>query len=385
MEQVTEAKHLKPRLYYSDLYDKGTVEECRRWESTEAGMDELKERHKKAHPDKEVNEKELLRTKKAFGALYTYFISGERYEKKEEAIRKWMSRDEELDRIFETAKAPEDIICLTCGRLMFETYKHLDWTALEDRPTRVLFMYDCPLNHFPRRAFYNDGTEWLPESKFCSKCKARITEVDSKEGDVITITSTCSECGNVDTREIDLTPTPAKEPEVDPHYDADRARFCLSDEKGQEYIQQKASMKHLTEILEKSKEKEKEKDLYDKVATLKKLKIAELEEHLSSVLEKAGYIKLSFKTPEITKDVVVPFITYESKPDREGYRSTSELEKLLRKTLIDTNWRLMSDGTSYRLGMLEGRLKGYEREEDLVALMRAQEKKEDKGRDHIKL
>lgn len=125
-------------------------------------------------------------------------------------------------------------------------------------------------------------------------------------------------------------------------------------------------------------EKEKHKDLYDKVKELKKLKITELEELLVPVLEKAGYIKLSFKTPEVTKDVVVPFVVYDQRPDREGRASTYELEELLRKTLVDTNWRLMTDGTSYRLGMLEGRFHGYEREEDLLSLVRVHEKKEAK-------
>lgn len=82
-----------------------------------------------------------------------------------------------------------------------------------------------------------------------------------------------------------------------------------------------------------------------------------------------------FKTPEITKDVIVTFVVYEHRPDREDRASTYALEKLLRKTLRPTNWRLMTDGTSYRLGMLEGRLRGYEREEDLANLVRQEEKR----------
>jgi len=73
-------------------------------------------------------------------------------------------------------------------------------------------------------------------------------------------------------------------------------------------------------------------------------------------------------------DVVVPFIVYDQKPDRNDRVSTYDLEKLLRKALLDTNWRLMSDGTTYRLGMLEGRFHGYEKEDDLVNLVRQQEK-----------
>jgi hypothetical protein len=39
------------------------------------------------------------------------------------------------------------------------------------------------------------------------------------------------------------------------------------------------------------------------------------------------------------------------------------------QALIDTNWRLMSDGISYRLGYLNGRLRAYEQEEDLKELV----------------
>jgi len=45
------------------------------------------------------------------------------------------------------------------------------------------------------------------------------------------------------------------------------------------------------------------------------------------------------------------------------------LQKLIDKALIDTNWRLMSDGVSYRLGYLSGRLRACESEEDLKKLV----------------
>jgi len=45
------------------------------------------------------------------------------------------------------------------------------------------------------------------------------------------------------------------------------------------------------------------------------------------------------------------------------------LKKLVDRALSDTNWRLMSDGISYRLGYLNGRLRAYEREDDLKTLV----------------
>jgi hypothetical protein len=49
--------------------------------------------------------------------------------------------------------------------------------------------------------------------------------------------------------------------------------------------------------------------------------------------------------------------------------SASNLQKLVKKTLIGTNWRLMTQGIDYRLGLLSGRLRAYESEEDLLKLV----------------
>ncbi len=354
--------HLKPKQYYIDLYDRGTVEICRRWLLTSADSKEIEKRAEAEKLDKE----EAKRVTAAVNRVYLYFQTGDRYIKKEETIRKWMERDEQRDKFIETAVAPEDITCLTCGRLMFVSSKHFN-SGFEDKPDTMLFMYDCPLEHLPRRAFYNNGEEFRREKPLCPKCQTQLNEDDQVTEEKFITVITCPSCDYKDTTEIERSAN--KEPEPDPHYERDRAEFCLSEKKGQEFIEAKRNIESLAQFMDKVKEKEQNKEVYDKVASLKKLKIIELEELLAPVLEKAGYIKLQFKNPEITKDVVVPFIVYEHKPDREGRASTYELEKLLRKTLKETNWRLMSDGTNYRLGMLEGRLRGYEREEDLLKLV----------------
>ncbi len=62
------------------------------------------------------------------------------------------------------------------------------------------------------------------------------------------------------------------------------------------------------------------------------------------------------------------------KGDREEYDSKKALKKLIEGILADTTWRLMSDGISYRLGILTGRLKAHEREEDLMKLVKPESK-----------
>tara|TARA_R100000655_G_scaffold69995_1_gene108205 strand:+ start:117 stop:374 length:258 start_codon:yes stop_codon:yes gene_type:complete len=68
--------------------------------------------------------------------------------------------------------------------------------------------------------------------------------------------------------------------------------------------------------------------------------------------------------PEMGRDVYVGFSCLDSKSDRNDYDS----RKTLKSALEDTNWRLMSDGISYRLVYLNGRVKAHESEEDLKKL-----------------
>lgn len=361
--------YLKPRQYYADLYDRHTVYQCRRWLDTKLPDEYYKEQAKKQNVPEQT-----AKSARAFADnWYVYMHTGERYIKKDETIREWMERDEARDKLFETAAAPENITCLTCGRLMFVSSKHFNLSIGDDKPDTVLFMYDCPLEHLPRRAFYDTGEEFKRTPALCSKCQTQVDEEHKVTKKKFLTILKCPTCRHVEKREIERLANNEDKP--DPSFEKDRARFCLSDEDGRKFIDFKHGMEELSKILEKHKEREKEKDVYDAVAQLKKLKITELEEHIRPLLEKEGYIKLQFKNPEITKDVVIPFIVYEQRPDREGRASTLHLEKMLRNVLRGTNWRLMTDGTSYRLGMLEGRFRGYEREEDLANLVRQEEKR----------
>ena len=70
----------------------------------------------------------------------------------------------------------------------------------------------------------------------------------------------------------------------------------------------------------------------------------------------------------------MPFSIHDAK-ERSESQSMGDLKKAITKNLQGTNWRLMSDGVDYRLGMLSGRLRGYEREEDLLELVRLEKKK----------
>lgn len=126
-------------------------------------------------------------------------------------------------------------------------------------------------------------------------------------------------------------------------------------------------MKQFSELV---KDKEDNKEHYSKVKKLKKPKINELEKIISKAIKKDSYAKFTFSKPDFGRHVTVEFTVEDSLSKRKEYDSRSTLKKLLISNLKDTNWRLMSEGISYRLGYLRGRIKGYEDEKELMELVK---------------
>lgn len=353
--------YLKPEQYYSDLYDRFTVEKCRRWESEEGRVDLASIKDK--DPRKQDFNKVYMEHITIPTALY--FIKGEEYACKAETIREWMERDRARDEKEANAVKPEGIRCLTCSSLMDCTSRDLH-TDIDDKNDRVLFFFECSRCQ-KHRAFWEDGREWERSPSPCPKCNMNMGSVNSRKNNIITTTYTCSSCGNKETDTLDLDEK--KEESIDTNFEADRKKYCISDKEGMEYISSRESLKQFTEM---TKDQEKNKDVYEKARALKKLTVVQVQKLLASALEPQGYINLSFKEPELGREVTMEFTLQDSRGDREEYDSKSQLKKLIQKTIEDTAWRLMSDGISYRLGILTGRLRAYEKEEDLVALVNKQ-------------
>lgn len=350
------SKYLKDKSEYIDRYDRATVERCRWIEKAISGTDIQK------HHKKKLTKEEKARMSNAFNELHLWFAIGESYAKKEETILRWMGEDEERDRLLETAKAPLGITCHACKREMFVSHKHLE--TYSDAPDKVLFMYDCPSGHLPRRAFYHNGDEWVREAPLCPKCRTPLNQEDKDTKRFFKTISTCPKCGHVEVSEIERMADKRKD---DPDYEKDRARFC-SEEEGRKYVQWMSTAKELSAIIEKEKEKEKNKELYSRVGQLKKLTVPQAKEHISNALKETSYSNLVFEQPTMERIVSIGF-TVEDSTDQGEYDSRTKLTKLLKKLLEETNWRLMSDGISYRLGILGGRIRVYEKEEDLVRLL----------------
>jgi len=135
-------------------------------------------------------------------------------------------------------------------------------------------------------------------------------------------------------------------------------------------VEKPEEAEQLSRFVKNIEEKEKNKELYKKLAQIKKLSVVGLERPLLPKLEKEDYIKLELSKPKMERDVVIGFTVQDNKEDWKEYDSCSQLKKLLKQTLENTNWRLMSDGIFYRLGILTGRLRGYENDEDLLKLIK---------------
>ncbi|MFA6897065.1 MAG: hypothetical protein WCQ96_02155 [Patescibacteria group bacterium] len=360
--------HLKDRTYYSELYDKLTIEKCQRWEDKKYSKDITKLKGKEKETEK-IKEK-LFHDVTIPLALH--FIKAERASKKSETIQEWMKRDKEKDEKIANAEEPQDVRCLGCSSSLIN-YIFRDLLSNYKGKEEVVFMFECS-RCGKRRAFWEDGTEWEHKPK-CAECRSEVKTETKRKDNIITHIYSCPNCGHVGTDKLDLSKK-VKE-EIDPNFEANRKKYCISEKEGFEIMFQAEQM---GKLVEKFKDKEENKEIYDAVNKIKKLKVAELQNLLNPVIENNGYIKLEFEKPELQKDVTLSFSLQDNIPGREKYDSVHNLQRLIRETLAPTNWRLMSDGITYRLGFLQGRLKGIEGEENLLKLVENDLEKAKKSR-----
>ncbi len=350
--------HLKSEIYYSDLYDSITVEHCRSLEDSILCTDMTKYEVKGATKAHKKQAQYMVHQ------LLLYYEAGERCLQKTETIREWMERDRLKDERLENTQAPTGVNCLKCHSVMTVSSKHLNQ---RDDTDFVLFFYDCPKNCLPRRAFYDDNKEFISKPHLCEKCQTELSSTDNRKGSLITTKYKCSNCGNV---KVDILNLNAKEEsKPDENYEEDRRRFCFSEEKGKKYLADKESTIRFYNLAKEIDERQKNKDQYDAVEKIKKLSFAEVQKLLIPMFEQLQYTNLQFQPPEINKDVTISFTAVDSKENRSERDSKQDLKKTVDEVLKESNWRLMSAGIDYRLGFVSGRLRGFEKEEDLLKLV----------------
>ena len=357
-------KHLKDEQYYINLYDLLTIKDCLQtinFYSKPVKATSLLE--KKMSPQQVKKAKILVLN------IAIYYKKGERYRNKASTIREWMDKDKQKDEFVEGTSEPTNILCSHCGYKMKSTDK--DLYDLDDNKMHVLFFFECP-SCKKRKGIFENGEAYKSGLNNCPQCRREMNTTYKKKGNVVTRIRKCTVCKFSETEVDDYD---AQDAEWNKKKQADkelleeyRASFCLTEKEGQEYI---VSADQTLRFMDGLKEREvKEADSnYQKAMQLKKLGVVELEKLLSDVLEKEKYIKFSLDKPEIGKHVIVPFTVQDADSSRSDKEHVYNLQKLVKKTLEGTNWRLMSDGAYYRLGYVYGRLKGFELEEDLMKLI----------------
>ncbi|MCB9772265.1 MAG: hypothetical protein H6754_06905 [Candidatus Omnitrophica bacterium] len=359
-------KYLKEEAYYQDLYDLLTIQECLRvienWKRI------LCEQKRKDLP------KGLTQAQAASFGLKSelYFIKGENYRRRRSMINEWIERDRRLDEKLDAAQEPKDVHCSNCAALMQSIYKML---YNSDEPLRVLFTFECP-SCKKKKGVWEDGQFYVPKPHCCPKCNKEIKISYAEKNHIETWTTRCSFCGFLETEVVDLDKKKVENNKRERQEKAllkkHRAEFCLSEKEGFEYIEGYNRVKRLSELLDRIEQRE-TNPVYKKAAQLEKLTTVQLERVLSKSLKKEKYVKLSFEKPEISRHFIIPFSVQDADSSRKENDSVRKLRRLIKKTLAGTNWHLMSEGMSYRLGYLWGRLRGADQEDELVEMVKEEE------------
>lgn len=363
-------RYLQEKQYYDDLYDLFTIKECLGfyWDM----MDSFDEK-RGAKEFKKYTNKEFDKEVRKVVSITVNVIAGERYRRKVETIEEWIRNDKETQDIYDSAEPPIGVMCKHYGSSKLEVTTKDFFNRFDEKP-KIVFMFKCS-SCSRRQAHYDDGTPWKYKKPLCPKCNAELDSKSTHTEDTSATIESCPKClyQNKDVFDFKKSAEERKKKDKQDKFLLKKYRkeFCWTDEQGHQYMRTVDNLRRMKD--EHTEEEKKAQDpRYQKARKLKKLTVVELKKLLSDQLEKEKFVELKLGEPDMGKFVIVPFTVQEADPDRKGRASQADLSRLMRKVLMKTNWRLMSDGVSYRMGYLSGRLKGYEREGDLVSLFKAQ-------------
>ena len=331
-------KHLKPRQHYKDLYDRHTVEQGLRYEQ---------------------QSEEALKDPKwppGAAALYysvlSYYFKGQRYADRDETIEEWMQKDRKMDEKFANTHPPRFVKCKFCLGEMELLDKMLDWKADSDL-MRVIFYFRCKECRVGAKIDDLGNVEDIVPSR-CPTCTRDLKVSHKKTKKKITTNRTCKFCGFNDVDVLELSDSNEKDevpdPEVEKQYRKDKDRFCISDKEGLEYLDCRTRAERFKWFEEEKKAKKAE-------PPVENVNLPELEKRLVTGLAGSGFDKLAVGAPDMTRGVTVEFTVQDMK-SRDAYTAKRNFKKLLNFVIGGTNWKLMSEGLNFALGIVSGRLRG---------------------------
>lgn len=359
--------HLKTQEYYEDIYDKWTVESCRRMSSNKLELTDDDFEKEKLTAEQIKNMKAIKSEWSGVAremAVFTF--AAERHNNKSQVIDDMMRRDKEQDEKLAKIEPPTHVRCRECLSTQLRLISTDEHHDTSEKHLRVLFMFKCS-SCSTNTAYFDNGEQYHVEPTLCPKCQAEKPDHKTKEANhKYTIAYTCKKCSHVWKEVMDFTRKP--EP-PDPSYMEDRKLYCYSD-KVREWADSVRKIGPLMKSFDEHREKQEKIDIHSEaLAKIKKLNIPQVIEALRPAIEKSSYADVKFAEPEIARYVTVSFSCMDTKSERDDYESKRSLKKTITSTLADTNWRLMNDSTTYRLGYLQARIKAYESDEDIISLL----------------
>jgi len=343
-------QYLLDEQHYINRYDLHTIEECL---DTVKTFQNIYQKSLASKEIKDISQEDKLHDANLMLHRTLFAIKGKRYEKKKETIQKWMEEDKLKQDRQDYTPTPEEVVCPLCsGSMSFNFSKHLDYSY--DSPIiRMMFLFKCSKCE-KQQWIYDDGEICVSKPDLCPKCKEEIDIKATRKGKVITWKHKCKTCGYSKTEVDDLgkkdkewEKTQAewkkKEEEGKKILEKYREEYCLSEKDGIEHVETLEALEVGHEVYEEEKQKYDDK-AYQVAVNLKRLTVLEIEKLLSEKLEKEKYVKFTLNKPDMGRFVTIPFNVLDANSTRNPNTSEATLKRLLKDTLEDTNWRLMSDG-----------------------------------------
>lgn len=355
-------KNLKPLPYYEDLYDLMTIKDC---------LSHLNYFPPPNHSNKKLSPQNQLKYKATnlVAQVSLYHLKGSRYQDRSRTINEWLRRDENLDNLVNSAKPSATLNCKECYSTLEFTDKHIH-DSISESP-RVMLWYKCP-NCGKRAAYFDDGQQYIPKPTICKKCGNTMTTKYKNKGKISITLNTCQVCHNKEKETWNMgkddrewQKQQIKDRQLLKKY---RATYCMTKDEGEKYISSVTNLNQLMKTIDDWKKKQAD-PVYQKAIKLKKISIIEMEKLIIKAIIPEKYIRFTLGQPKMEQVVEVAFTAQDNDSNRNDYDSRNQLKKIISKALEETNWRLMSDGISGRLGVLSGRLKGMELEEDLIQIV----------------
>lgn len=351
-------KYRKSDQYYVDEYDRRTILLLKELEIREAEK-------RKAAQSSEVKQRVLIQEYVSLDSFYHNAVM--RARNKANSILTSIQLHEQYDRLVAKYPEPQNISCKTCNSLMFVCNHFFKEGAAE-----ILFVFECPQGHSPKRALYPSGEEFYLPQRRCEKCSGLLHSTTKKTKKKFTVIETCKKCKSKRVDEIDIP-----KGEYEPINEEERIKYCNAYVGLNTFREDLHLVDELAKSLEKQRKEKEEQEKYSFDIVLR-LKIPQLEDRLLRLTEKKNYTKLSFEKPVFSSHTVLQF-SLQDPTSRSEKESLKQLQKIIQADLFLTNWRLIKTELTYRMGYLTGKVKGFEQDDDILKI--SKEIHEKRGKD----